>query len=72
MKAYQARDIVRDNFMIAESSLRAVEQSSSINKAYFNVDGVRGIIQMIELEIIEDLYKLEENEVDEVVEEVVG
>ena len=72
MKAYQARDIVRDNFKIAESSLRAVEQSNGVNKAYFNVDGVRGIVRMIELEIIEDLYKLEEKEVDEVVEEVMG
>lgn len=72
MKAYQARDIVRDNFKIAENSLRAVEQSRGVNVANFNVDGVRGIIRMIELEIIEDLYKLDENEVDEVVKEVVG
>ena len=72
MKAYQARDIVRQQFNIALKTLDTIEDNGKGHKTMLNSEGVRGIIRMIELEIIEDLYKLEENEVDEVVKEVVG
>lgn len=74
MRAYQARDIVREKFGMAHNSIAVIEEArkGDDKTVMFSNEGVRVILQMLQLEIIESLYKLEENEVNEVVKEVVG
>lgn len=73
MKAYEVRDVVRANFSIAFGSLNFVEATNKTDKsAMFNIEGVRSMMHMIETEILEDINRLEQREVDEVVKEVMG
>ena len=71
MKAYQARDIVRQQFNIALKTLATIEDNRKGHKTMLNTEGVRGILLMLQNEIVDDLFKLEQREVDEVVKEVV-
>lgn len=72
MKAYQARDIVRQQFNIALNTLATIEDNGKGHKTMLNSEGVRGILLMLQNEIVDDLFKLEQREVDEVVKEVMG
>lgn len=68
MNAREARDIVRTQFTIAMRSLDDTEEDRSDVK--FDGGSVRVVLQMIQLGIVEDLYKLEANEIARAVKEV--
>ena len=68
MNACEARDIVRTQFTIAMRSLDDVEEDRENVK--FDGGSVRVVLKMIQLAIIEDLYKLEANEIPKAVKEV--
>lgn len=73
MKAYEVRNAVRANFSTAFGSLNFVEATNKTDRsAMFNIEGVRGILHMIEMEILKDINRLEQREADEVVQEMLG
>lgn len=73
MKAYEVRDAVRANFSIAFGSLNFVEATNKSDRsAMFNIEGMRSMMHMIETEILEDIKRLEQRDVNEIVKEVMG
>lgn len=73
MKAYQVRNIVNCNFNTALTSIEVVEgRDGRESRTFFNAEGVKGILIMVERAIMDDINDLEDREIDEVVKEVVG
>ena len=71
MKAYQVRNIVSCNFNAALNSIEIVEgRDRREGKTFFNAEGVKGMLIMVERAIMDDINDLKDREVDEVVKEV--
>lgn len=67
MNAREVRDIVRTQFTIAIRSLDETEEDKENLK--FDGGSMRVVLQMIQMGIVEDLYKLEANEIAKAVKE---